>query len=359
MPTKSTPKDDFFSDLGNTKPFLKLNFFGMAGTGKTYTSALVAIGLHKRIESKKPVIIFDTETSSKFLKGVFDEAKIPVLVKESRSLADLKETMRCCREGASDILFIDSISHIWENFLQSYMEKKNRTFLQFQDWGVIKPTWRREFSDPFVRDSYHCLMTGRAGYEYANEINEDTGKRELIKSGVKEKVEGETAYEPDILVYMEAIKEMQGTSVKRMIRQGTIIKDRSTILDGKCFENPNYDTFAPAIETILSNPTKQPTYAEVDAASLVKTEEDKREYFKQKDIALDRIKAYLDTIYPGSSAEMKKNKQEICNCAFGRTDVPITWLEIEDRSKDELNEAFEAMREFVKAKTELADEGKN
>ena len=31
---------------------------GVTGSGKTYTAALVAVGLHKRIGSKKPIIIF-------------------------------------------------------------------------------------------------------------------------------------------------------------------------------------------------------------------------------------------------------------------------------------------------------------
>ncbi|MDD3690319.1 MAG: hypothetical protein PHI81_09845, partial [Synergistaceae bacterium] len=84
--------------VANTKPYFKAAFEGFAGSGKTYTASLVAIGIHKRIKSTKPVIIFDTEKASKFLKNIFQENGIELLVREARSLADLKETMRRMRQ---------------------------------------------------------------------------------------------------------------------------------------------------------------------------------------------------------------------------------------------------------------------
>ena len=83
--------DDFFADIGNDKPFLKLAFEGFAGCGKSYTAADIAIGLHARIESTKPIVIFDTEMASKFLKPRFDAAGIKAAVKSSWSLADLND----------------------------------------------------------------------------------------------------------------------------------------------------------------------------------------------------------------------------------------------------------------------------
>src|SRR3990167_8270121 len=128
--------DNFFMPVSNTKPYFKAAFEGFAGSGKTYTQAEVAIGLHQRIKSTKPVVMFDTEKAAKFLKKMFADAGIELLVRESRSLADLKETMKRLRDNqVSDVLIIDSLSHVWEDTVESYKKKYNRTGLQFQDWG--------------------------------------------------------------------------------------------------------------------------------------------------------------------------------------------------------------------------------
>ncbi len=347
--TKPVPvaKDNFFATIGNTKPYFKAAFEGFAGSGKTYTTAQIAIGLYKRIGSTKPIVIFDTEKAAKFLKAIFAKEGIDVLVRESRSLADLKETMTRMRQGASDLLIIDSISHVWEDFLKSYAEKVRRTRLEFQDWGVIKPTWKSEFSDHFVRDPYHIIMTGRAGYEYENEINKDTGKREIYKSGVKMKVEGETAYEPDLLVLMERMQEMDGGSIKKVVRQAVVIKDRSTVIDGKTFENPTYKDFAPAIDVMLEAPEKLETAAERDAGTLFRTEEEKFEWKQQKKRWLEEIENYLVSVWPGQAADQKKLKIDAINYAF----QTMSWTVVESLRPEELEAGFAKVQEFVRNHT--------
>jgi len=340
---KPRVQDNFFALIGNTKPYFKAAFEGFAGTGKTYTAAKVAIGLHKRVGSKKPVIIFDTEKAAKFLKSMFAAEGIEVLVRESKSLADLKETMTRMREGASDVLIIDSISHVWEDFLKSYAEKVRRTRLEFQDWGVIKPTWKTEFSDVFVRDPYHIIMTGRAGYEYENEINKETGKREIYKSGIKMKVEGETAYEPDLLVLMERMQEMEGGSIKKVTRQGIVIKDRSTVIDGKVFENPDFKDFAPAIDVMLEAPEKLETTAERDAGTLFRTEEEKYEWKQMKKRWLEEIENYLVSVWPGQSADQKKLKIDAVKYAFDT----MSWTVVESLRPEALEAGFKRVQDFV------------
>jgi hypothetical protein len=319
---KVTLGNDFFAPIGNTKPYFKAAFQGFAGSGKTHTAAQIAIGLHKRIKSKKPIVIFDTEQASKFLKPMFAAAGIQVLVRESKSLADLKRTMELMRSGVSDILLIDSISHVWEGFLQSYAEKVRRTRLEFQDWGVIKPTWKREFSDPFVSDQYHAIFTGRAGYEYDNEKNADTGKREIFKSGIKMKVEGETAYEPDMLVLMERFEEVLQDD-KKVWREATVIKDRSTLLDGKTFKNPSYEQFAPAVDALLENPVPRDAFMapEGDTALLFRTEEERFEWRRDRDKAMEELDGLLTRTAPGATGKDKQFKLDLLDKSYGTTSI--------------------------------------
>ena len=342
--------DTFFTPLANTNPYFKVGAQGFAGSGKTHTIALIAKGLHDRLGSTKPVVIFDTEKSAKFLKPLF--GSIPVLVKESRSLADLKSTMQRAADGVSDIVIIDSLSHVWEDFCEAYKRKFNRKRLEMLDWGIVKPAWKKEFSDPFVQLPIHILFTGRAGYEYDSEINSETGKREIYKSGVKMKVEGETAYEPDILFLMERFEEIVGKDDKKVWREATVLKDRSTLLDGKTFKNPSFSDFAPAVDAVLADPSKKVDMLSHQADQLFETDQEKREYLKQKDIVIEKIEAFMVKNYPGQTAEIKKEKLEAIEKCFGST----SWTEITGMSLSKLESGYTALHsyteELLKAKAE-------
>lgn len=342
----------FFTNLDNTQPFFKAALEGFAGSGKTFTMAQVAIGLHRRIESKLPIAYYDTEKAGRHLRHLFRAAGISVLHKESRTLADLVTTMRMGREGAFDILLIDSISHVWENFLQSYQKQKGRARLQFEDWGVLKPKWKEEFSEPFVRDRYHAIMCGRAGYEYSDEKDEN-GKRQIYKSGVKMKVEGETAYEPDMLCYMERFEEILDKDKKKVWRECTVLKDRSTLLDGQTFRNPSYADFAPALDQLLDEPVDRTPAKEGE--NRFDSEDKWGQERRQREIACGEIQGELVARWPGQTAVEKKLKSdklwELFGCrgwaAVENTDSSIlraglVKLRLEP-SKAELDEAEKAL----------------
>jgi hypothetical protein len=321
VPTVPMVEDDltcggFFEEMDNDKPYLKVGVEGFAGTGKTYLLAQLAIGLHRKIGSTKPIVFVDTEKAAKFLRHMFDEAGIKLLRKQSRSLKDLQQTMVLMREQqVSNILMVDSLTHIWENFLESYKQRTKHTRLEFQDWGIIKPTWKTEFSEHLVNDPYHFLFAGRAGYEYEQQ-EDDRGKKQIVKSGVKMKVEGETAYEPDILVLMERFEEVLDDK-KSVWREATVIKDRSTMVDGKTFRNPTYEHFAPAVDRCLDAGVKRAQPLEQNAGSLFHTEEDKAAWKRRIDVELEEIEGMLTATWPGQTAEAKRMKVESLFHAFG------------------------------------------
>jgi hypothetical protein len=257
-------ENQMFKKLENNRPFLKMAFEGFAGDGKTYTATQVAIGIHKLIKSKNPIALFDTEKAFKALKPEFDKNKIEAVVNdEHRSLSALSQAIKWCEEGNADILIIDSITHVWEEYIKAYMNRpdKNgkevkRSRLEFQDWGVIKPKWKEEFSTPFVLAKCHIIFTGRAGYEYTDEKNAETGKREIFKSGIKMKAENETAFEPDILVLMQKKQDLISDH-PTITRDALIVKDRTTQIDGKSFTNPTFEDFYPAVKVLLDGTLRE------------------------------------------------------------------------------------------------------
>jgi len=356
------PQDNFFHEVGNTKPFFKAMIDGFSGSGKTFTATLLAIGLHQRLKSTKPIVMFDTEKASKFLKPLYDKAGIRLLVREGKSLADLKETMRRIKEeNLSDILVCDSITHLWDDFMQAYAKKVNRTRLQFQDWAILKPAWLNEFTTPYINGEYHSIVCGRAAVDYAHERNEETGKMEMFKSGVKMRGAGEAAYESDLFIYMEREEDLLNKN-KKVNRTATILKDRSNLIDGKTFTNPTYEYFAPVIEALLTNPVKIVTEAERDATILFKTEEEKREWRSRKEIALEEIENYLVSLWPGRSAEENKMKVDALNFAF----ETMSWKAVEIMPLEKIENGLIKIKEFgakfvedKKKETEKELKGKN
>jgi hypothetical protein len=306
---------EFFTLLGNNRPFLKMALEGFAGTGKTFTSVQIAMGLHKYIKSTKPIVCYDTERALKALKPKFEEKGIEIYTRESRSLTDLNKAIDFCANGFSDILIIDSITHVWEALVESYRNEKRRSFIQFQDWGILKPKWKREFSDRLVQSNIHIIFTGRAGYEYDNVINEETNKKELVKTGIKMKVENETEYEPDIVVLMEKIKELEkssseGESSMKIKRQATIIKDRTDTIDGQTFIEPTFENFIKPIQILLKGEAKE--IIKPETIDTFKTYEDEQHKNKnKKEIMLEEIQGIFIQLFPGVSANEKKAKSDL------------------------------------------------
>jgi hypothetical protein len=337
--------DDFFQPLENTNAYWKCALEGFAGSGKSYTMALMGVGLHAFTKSTKPVVLFDTEESGKFLIPHFRKAGIQVLHKRSRSLADLITTMQKCKDGASDILLIDSSTHVWENFVEAFRQKvRNGGMLEFQDWARIKPEWKAKFAEPFVRSHFHIIMTGRAGYEY-EDYKDERGKRQIAKSGIKMKMEGESAHEPDMVILMERQEELLEKQ-KKIWRTATILKDRADLIDSQTFINPKFDVFQPSIAQLLDNVSTLEAPPAADDKRLIQTEEDKRAWLKRRDIALEEIEGLLVKAFPGSTGPAKAAKGDCLEHGFGTR----SWTKIESLPSELLEQTIPILKRWLEAK---------
>jgi len=344
VPT-ATKDENFFTAIGNTKPFFKAAFEGEPGTGKSWSAALVAIGLHKKIGSKKPVVLIDTEKAAKFLVPLFEEHGIEAMVRETHSLADLVTAMKLCSEGYSDIMVIDSITHIWMDFQEAYKRKLNRQNFQIQDWMAIKSDWNRNFSIPLVQSPIHIIATGRVSDRMEQEVDED-GRKEFTKTGVKMQAEKNAAYEFDVLVLMERHELIQRNK-REVWRQATVLKGRGNLLDGKVFKNPTYEDFAPAVEAVIKNPSEARfSPIERDAGELIRTEEDKRKWVLERKRWLEEIEGYLVSVWPSTGAQEKKNKTDALEYAFQTR----SWSAIEAMRPDVLEDGYTRIQEFVQKK---------
>jgi len=252
--TQTTSTTSLFKPAEITSAYLKQGIFGFAGSGKTKTATIIAIGLiqemRKRGIEDKPVFFLDTETGSDWVKPDFDRAGIDLYVAKTRAFADLLLAVPEA-EAHGSLLLVDSVSHFWKELCDSYQRRRMQQLkattyrLQFQDWGYLKGEWGK-FTDLFINSRLHMILCGRAGYEY-DYFEDDDGKKQLEKTGIKMKAEGEMGYEPSLLLHMERHQKIEGGGVAESWRTATVLKDRSTMLDGKEFRNPTFDNFLPHI----------------------------------------------------------------------------------------------------------------
>jgi hypothetical protein len=176
-------------------------------------------------------------------------------------------------------------------------------------------------------------MCGRAGYEY-DFFEQDGGKKELQKVGVKMKAEGETGYEPSILVLMHKMRDMNTGEVWR---EGSVLKDRANLIDGKTFRNPTFDDFRPHIEFLnlggqhMGIDTSRNSQELVEGNGKPDWQYDK----EQKEIALDEIVELLNKHHAGASGDAKKAKGDLVEEAFGIR----SWKRIETLPRRQIENA--------------------
>lgn len=294
--------------------YLKAGFLGFAGAGKTFTSLILAIGTRKTFGLTGPIAIFDTERGSDDIADyVLKETGQKLLVAKKRSLTDLMAVARECESAGVSVLIVDSITHVWREVMESYQKAKRQRGrsdrLEFQDWGRIKGEWQ-QWPDWFLNSPMHVIVCGRAGYEYDTQENDD-GKKEMVKSGIKMKAEGEFGFEPGLVVEMQRdfATDRKGrlTEERNVINRAVVLKDRKRVLDGRACEDPAFEFFRPHVELL-----KGGTHVPVDTQGrtefhLDPTGRDKwdREKAARKSTA-DEIAGFLQMIWPGQSADEKK-----------------------------------------------------
>jgi hypothetical protein len=229
-----------------TTAYIKMGLYGCQGVGKTrfavkFAEYLASLGLNK-------VVVFDTEKGSAW----FANPDSPFGIVESRSLDDLRETIEEAEEDKYDVLVIDSMTHIWEQFQEDYIEelkkssnpKKKRRGLngdiQFQDWRFIKKSYSR-LMRKLIDMPMHVIIIGREGNVY------DKDERgNLVVVDNKMKAESDTPYEPHILVNMYTELDKNGD----LHYYSFVEKDRSDTIHGLTIEDPDEDDFKPLLKKL-------------------------------------------------------------------------------------------------------------
>lgn len=345
---------ELFQEASNRQAFLKCGVLGFAGAGKTFTTAQIAVGLHKHIKSDKPVFFVDTETGADYVLPLFQEAGIKLMTAKTRAFSKLLELVDHAEKEGS-ILIIDSISHFWTELLEAFMAKKKINRLLFQHWQPIKQEWR-VYTDKFINSKLHIIMCGRAGWEY-DFRQDDEGVNELIKTGTKMKAETEMGFEPSLIIEMEHIKSETGRIGSGLIHRGWIIKDRTNRIQGKFFDNPGFDNILPHIQALNIGGDHIGVNPDDDSQALFDNNNSGSNLHKRREIALEEIENEMVMGFPGQDKESKQAKIQILRDVFQTG----SWTALKDMHAELLEDGLLTIKKIVaeKQKGVKKDDGKN
>jgi len=331
--------------LQKAKPemaFLKLGIYGEAGSGKTHTSSKVAIGLHKHIKDEKPIAFADTETGSDFVMPIFKKAKVELLVAKTRAFADLLTVVDEAEKNCS-ILIIDSITHFWNELLDSYQKKHQISRITLRHWIPLKQMWR-EFTDQFINSKLHIIMAGRSAYIW-DDVEDEEGVKELKKTGTKMRAETEMGYEPSLLVEMETVRTSARAGAN-WIHRAWVIKDRFDVIDGKYFDNPGFESFLPHIESLNLGGKHRAIDQGRNSQEIFKNDNKGEAKFRKMKILTEKVQNAIYRAYPGQVKEDKIGRLDLLKKAFD-TD---SWTAISSLRSEDLEVGLAILESEIRLK---------
>ena len=230
-----------FKKADPKQAFLKIALYGEQGSGKTATSLILAEGIANAVG--KRIAYIDTERGTDFYAKEVPQRKWHPQAFDfdalySRSLLEAIKESKGLNFNEHGVLIVDSISHLWEAAIEAWSGKKTKAgTLPIWAWGQIKKPFK-DFITFLMNIPAHVIICGRQGNNF--DVNEETG--DIQKTGVKMKSEGETAYEPHILVNMYQMK-MDKDGKRKGQCVAYFEKDRTGLFTGKSIIEPTYDDF--------------------------------------------------------------------------------------------------------------------
>lgn len=238
---------DFFTPVTSEDlpAFAKVGVFGFGGSGKTFTTFKIALGLIEYANLNKHINFLDTEKSSTFCLDLCQEAGVELRRKSSVSFFDLIAAI----ENTDDktVLIIDSLTAFWDLLVGYYQDKFEVRRLKMHHWGPIKEKWK-QFVRAYINSPAHIFICGRGKTLYMTSPDDDGGY-DVNEKGTGMQAEKNFTFEPFFCVEME---REAGNVAQRQpdIHLGFVRKDKFHQIDGQIFDNPDFNSFLPHFERI-------------------------------------------------------------------------------------------------------------
>lgn len=158
------------------KAKIKMALQGASGTGKTYSSLLLAKGLTNDDFTK--VAIIDTENGSADLYAHLGNYNV-LSLKPPFTPEKYIEAIEVCEKAGIEVVIIDSISHAWDELLDFHSKLAGNSFT---NWAKVTPR-QKAFTDKILQCNAHVIATMRTKQDYV--LNQKDGKFIPEKVGLK------------------------------------------------------------------------------------------------------------------------------------------------------------------------------
>src|ERR1700722_6064593 len=135
-----------FTKPTSLKAALKLALYGAAGSGKTLTALLLAVGLVRG--TGRRVAVLDTEQGTAFYSQAVPRRTIhpdafDFDVLHTRSVTEALSALHSLDPANYGVVIVDSISHLWDACRNAYTGKTTRQGgIPLYAWTAIKKPYR-------------------------------------------------------------------------------------------------------------------------------------------------------------------------------------------------------------------------
>lgn len=154
---------------------IKLALQGCAGSGKTYSSLLLAYGL---TNDWSKIAVIDSENGSADLYAHLGAYNV-LNLNETFAPENYISAIEVCEKAGMEVIIIDSISQAWDYLLDVHANMPGNSFTA---WGKITPR-QNAFIQRILQSKCHIVATMRTKQDYV--LSEKNGKMVPEKVGLK------------------------------------------------------------------------------------------------------------------------------------------------------------------------------
>lgn len=157
---------------------IRIALQGASGTGKTYSSLLLAYGLS---QDWSKIAVIDTENQSADLYSHLGDYNVLVL-RPPFSPERYIQAIDACEKNGMEVIIIDSLSHEWEGeggILDIHSKMQGNSFT---NWSKLTPR-HNSLIQKILNSNVHIVATVRSKQDYV--ITEKNGKQVPEKVGLK------------------------------------------------------------------------------------------------------------------------------------------------------------------------------